>query len=155
MLIESGFTASNGWSVDLVATDVSPATIAAARAGFYSRFEIQRGLGVGQMLRYFTETEDGWQATRQMLGMIDYRVANLLERPMPGPPFDLILCRNLMLYFDDEAKAKACERLHASLARDGRLLLGGGETLLDRASGFASAAHDTALYCVTQPVLAA
>ena len=148
MLLEAGITTANGWSVDLVATDVSTSAIAMGRAGFYSRFEIQRGLGVGQMLRYFTETDEGWQATRQVLGMIDYRVANLLDEPKRAARFDLILCRNLMLYFDDEAKTKACARLHAALAEDGRLLLGGGEASLDLASGFVPAAHDTALYRV-------
>ncbi|HVR91996.1 MAG TPA: protein-glutamate O-methyltransferase CheR [Novosphingobium sp.] len=155
MLIEEGITPANGWSVDLVATDVSRAAIDFARTGFYSRFEIQRGLGVSQMLRYFTETEEGWQATRQVLGTIRYQVANLLEWPSQGPSFDLILCRNLMLYFDDEAKRTACERLHASLAPDGRLLLGGGEGSLDRSSGFVPAAQDAALYRVAAQALAA
>lgn len=147
MLIEEGITAANGWSVELVATDVSHAAIDFARTGCYSRFEIQRGLGVSQMLRYFKETEEGWQATRQLLGMIRYEAANLLEWSSQGP-FDLILCRNLMLYFDDEAKRTACERLYASLAPDGRLLLGGGEASLDRSSGFVPAAQDAALYRV-------
>lgn len=146
MLIEEGITPSQGWTVDLIATDVSRVAIDAARMGTYSRFEIQRGLGVGQMLQHFAETEDGWQAGRPILGMIHYQVANLLEGPAPGPPFDLILCRNLMLYFDEDAKRNACERLRASLAPHGRLLLGGGEGTLDRSTGLIPAAHETALY---------
>lgn len=146
MLIEEGITPNQGWSVDLIATDVSRVAIDAARAGTYSRFEIQRGLGVGQMLQHFVETEDGWQAGRQLLGMIQYQVANLLDGPAPGPPFDLILCRNMMLYFDEGAKRNACERLRASLAPHGRLLLGGGEGTLDRSTGLIPAAHETALY---------
>ena len=155
MLIEEGITASNGWSVELVATDISAAAIGLARAGSYSRFEIQRGLGVSQMLQYFTETEDGWRANRQVLGSIRYEVANLLDRRPHQAPYDLILCRNLMLYFDDEAKRTACERLRASLATDGRLLLGGGEASLDTASGFVPAALDTALYRPAKRALAA
>jgi chemotaxis protein methyltransferase CheR len=155
MLIEQGITASNGWTVELVATDVSLGAIDIARRGLYSRFEIQRGLSVGQMLRHFSEQDDGWQASRQLLGMIRYEVGNLLERPMHGPPFDLILCRNLMLYFDDTAKRAACARLHAALAPHGRLLLGGGEGTLDRATGFVAAAADCALYRQAGQALAA
>lgn len=155
MLIEQGLTEGNGWSVDLIATDVSEAAIATARTGCYSRFEIQRGLGVAQMLRHFEETPDGWQASRQLLGMIRYQTGNLLEGPPPGPPFDLILCRNLMIYFDDQAKHRACKELRGALAQHGRLLLGGGEGTLDPASGLVAATHDCALYRLGQRALAA
>lgn len=155
MLIEEGITPTQGWTVDLIATDVSRVAIDAARMGTYSRFEIQRGLGVGQMLQHFVETEDGWQAGRPILGMVHYQVANLLEGPAPGPPFDLILCRNLMLYFDENAKRNVCERLRASLAPHGRLLLGGGEGTLDRSTGLIPAAHETALYRAADRAFAA
>lgn len=155
MLIEQGLTPGNGWAVDLVATDVSAAAIGTARAGCYSRFEIQRGLGVGQMLRHFEETSDGWQASRQLLGMVRYQVSNLLDGPPPGPPFDLILCRNLMIYFDDQAKRLACTQLRQALAPHGRLLLGGGEGTLDPLSGLVAAAHDCALYRPGDGVIAA
>lgn len=155
MLIEEGITAATGWSVELLATDVSQAAIDFASRGLYSRFDIQRGLGVGQMLRHFSETEDGWQASRQLLSTISYRRANLLDLPPRGMAFDLILCRNLMLYFDDEARRTACERLRKALAPDGRLLLGGGEASLEPSSGFVPAAQDTALYRVAARSLAA
>jgi chemotaxis protein methyltransferase CheR len=155
MLIEQGLTPGNGWAIDLVATDVSRAAIAAARIGRYSRFEIQRGLGVTQMLRHFEEGPDGWQASRQVLGMIRYEVANLLDGPPPGPPFDLILCRNLLIYFDDQAKRLACAQLRQALAPHGRLLLGGGEGTLEPASGLIPAASDCALYRLGERALAA
>lgn len=155
MLIELGITAGNDWSIDLVATDVSPAAIATARAGRYSRFEIQRGLGVGQMLRHFEEGPDGWQASRQVLSMVRYQVGNVLDGPPPGAPFDLILCRNLLIYFDDEAKRRACEQLRQALAWHGRLLLGGGEGTLESASGLVAASSDCALYRRAERALAA
>lgn len=155
MLIEQGLTAGNGWAIDLVATDVSQAAIATARTGLYSRFEIQRGLGVGQMLKHFEETADGWQASRQLLGMIRYQVGNLLKGPAPGGPFDLILCRNLMIYFDDQAKRLACAQLRGTLAPHGRLLLGGGEGTLDPACGLIAAASDCALYRLGERAIAA
>lgn len=155
MLIEQGFTPGNGWAIELVATDVSRTAIETARVGRYSRFEIQRGLGVGQMLRHFEEGPDGWQASRQVLGMIRYQVANLLEGPPPGPSFDLILCRNLLIYFDDEAKRLACGQLRQALAPHGRLLLGGGEGTLEPASGLVAASPDCALYRLGERALAA
>jgi chemotaxis protein methyltransferase CheR len=155
MLIEQGLTPGNGWAVDLVATDVSHTAIEAARIGRYSRFEIQRGLGVTQMLRHFEEGPDGWQASRQVLGMVRYQVANLLDGPPPGGAFDLILCRNLLIYFDDEAKRLACAQLRQALAAHGRLLLGGGEGTLEPASGLIAAASDCALYRLGERALAA
>ena len=154
MLIDEGLTASTGWSVELVATDVSQAAIDFAKKGLYSRFEIQRGLGVAQMLRHFTETEDGWQASHTLLNTIRYHRANLLDEA-PTKPFDLILCRNLMLYLGDDSRRTACERLRAAIALEGRLLLGGGEASLDRTSGFVLSAQDAAIYRVTARALAA
>lgn len=155
MLIEQGLTPDNGWAVDLVATDVSHTAIEAARIGRYSRFEIQRGLGVTQMLRHFEEGPDGWQVSRQVLGMVRYQVANLLDGPPPGGAFDLILCRNLLIYFDDEAKRLACAQLRQALAAHGRLLLGGGEGTLEPASGLIAAASDCALYRLGERALTA
>jgi chemotaxis protein methyltransferase CheR len=155
LLAEEGFTQQNGWTVDILATDISQSAIEFARRGLYSRFEIQRGLGVSQMLEHFKETEEGWQASRQLLKMVHYRRANVLDATAPAQPFDLILCRNLMLYFGDEERRRACERLRAALAADGRLLLGGGEAALERSSGFESAAQDAALYRIRSQAIAA
>lgn len=154
MLIDEGLTASTGWSVELVATDVSQAAIDFAKRGLYSRFEIQRGLGVAQMLRHFTEAEDGWQASRSLLNTIRYHRTNLLDE-VSTKPFDLILCRNLMLYLGDDSRRAACDRLRAALALDGRLLLGGGEASLDRTSGFVPAAQGAAIYRAAARALAA
>lgn len=154
MLIEEGLTPANGWNVELLATDVSQSAIEFARKGLYSRFEIQRGLGVGQMLRHFEETKDGWQASGQLLRMINFRRANLLDAPVSRESFDLVLCRNMLLYFGDEEKRTACERLKKSLAEDGRLLLGSGEASLDRSSGFEQVVQDAALYRVNARALA-
>ena len=82
-------------------------------------------------------------------------VKNSASEAFGRPPFDLILCRNLMLYFDDEAKRTTCKRLYTALAPDGRLLLGGGEVSLDRSTGFVPAAQETALYRVAEQALAA
>ncbi|MDD3799389.1 MAG: protein-glutamate O-methyltransferase CheR [Novosphingobium sp.] len=117
-----------GWTIDLLGTDVSATAIEAARKGAYSQFEIQRGLGVGQMLAFFEERSGGWQAVESLLRMARFEVHNLLDTP-PGPGnFDLVLCRNVLLYFDSETRGRAFANLARALASDGHLLLGGGET---------------------------
>ncbi|MCC6924873.1 protein-glutamate O-methyltransferase CheR [Novosphingobium sp.] len=136
----------HGWTIRIVATDVSQNAIATARRGVYTKFEIQRGLGVGQMLEHFTETPDGWKASDALHRSIRFSVQNLLEGPPAGEKFDLVLCRNLLLYFDDATKRVAFQHLAAGMAPHALLLLGGGETVLDPSLGFASTASDCSLY---------
>jgi len=116
------------WTIDILGTDVAPSVIAAAREGNYSQFQIQRGLGVSQMVSFFEETRTGWRAGDAIRGMVRFSAHNLLDTaPEPGR-FDLILCRNVLLYFDRPTRARAFERLATALAPDGRLMLGAGET---------------------------
>jgi chemotaxis protein methyltransferase CheR len=119
-----------GWTIRIVGTDVSQAVIDAARRACYSQFEIQRGLGVGQMVRFFEETPQGWRAQERLRRMVQFELHNLLD-PQPQPTsFDLILCRNVLLYFDDATRIRAFERVAGALAPDGWLVLGAGETTL-------------------------
>lgn len=117
-----------GWTIDIVGTDVSQAVVKAAREACYSAFQIQRGLGVKQMLAHFDETEKGWQASRTLQRMVRFQVHNILE-PAPAPGgFDLILCRNVLLYFDADTRRRALDRITQAMAPDAVLMLGGGET---------------------------
>ncbi|GAA4041305.1 protein-glutamate O-methyltransferase CheR [Sphingomonas rosea] len=120
----------NGWTIDIVGTDVSESIVERARAGTYSQFEVQRGLGIQQMIRWFDETPVGWRAAESLRKSIRFQVHNILEgAPHPGR-FDLILCRNVLLYLNDSTRRKAFDRLSASLAPDGWLMLGAGETVI-------------------------
>jgi chemotaxis protein methyltransferase CheR len=117
-----------GWRIEIVATDVSAKAIRAAQAGVYSQFEVQRGLGVAQMLRHFEETPAGWKVRPEIARMVRFAEENFLDgAPRPGQ-FDLILCRNVLLYFDQSRRVAAFERLSNALSPHGLLLLGGGET---------------------------
>lgn len=135
----------HGWTVEIVATDVSHSVIDFARRATYSNFQIQRGLGVTEMLGFFRETPGGWQASPQLAGMVSYEVQNLLGPPPAGGAFDLILCRNVLLYFDNAARARAFARLAEATRLAGRLVLGGGELVLGRTENFAA---DTAMHGV-------
>jgi chemotaxis protein methyltransferase CheR len=135
-----------GWTIEILGTDVSAGTVDFARKATYSNFQIQRGLGVGQMLGFFTETDEGWRANDRLRQMVRYEVHNVLHpAPYPGQ-FDLILCRNVLLYFDSQVRSRAFARLSEALARDGKLLLGGGETVLEKGSYFRPSEERFALY---------
>jgi chemotaxis protein methyltransferase CheR len=126
----------DGWSIDILATDISNQAIAAARRACYNQFEIQRGLGVVQMLKHFRETPRGWEPDSKLHERIRFRVANILEPPPRREGFDLVLCRNLLLYFDEITKARAFEQIGHSLRPDGWLMLGAGETVIGKTDRF-------------------
>ena len=106
-----------------------PASIAPAR-GIYSQFEVQRGLGINQMIKWFEECADGWRAVEALRKPVRFQVHNLLEPPPHPGGFDIVLCRNVLLYLSPEKKALAFERLAGAMAEDGWLMLGAGETVI-------------------------
>jgi len=124
------------WTIDLRGTDVSASAIEAARKGLYSQFQIQRGLGVAQMLTFFEETDGGWRTGDRLSSVVRFEVHNLLEPPPHPGQFDLILCRNVLLYFDGATRKRAFDRLSGALASDGFLLLGSGESALGQTESF-------------------
>ena len=120
----------HGWTIDIMGSDVSGAVVDRARNGSYTQFEVQRGLGINEMVRWFEETGDGWRAVEQLRRMVRFQVHNLLEQPPHPGTFDLILCRNVLLYLNADTRAQAFERLTNALAPDGWLMLGAGETVI-------------------------
>jgi len=119
-----------GWTIDILGTDVSTSCIDRARNGIYSQFEVQRGLGINQTIKWFEECADGWRAVEELRRPVRFQVHNLLEQaPHPGD-FDVILCRNVLLYLSPEKKALSFERLTGAMAEDGWLMLGAGETVI-------------------------
>ncbi len=122
----------HGWTIDLLGSDVSELAVNRARSGVYTQFEAQRGLGVTQMIRWFEEGDDGWRVAEGLRRNVRFQVHNILEAPPhPGAgQFDIILCRNVLLYLSIEKKRLAFDRLSTALAPDGWLMLGAGETVI-------------------------
>ena len=133
-----------GWHTDIAATDISHATIASARAGRYSQFEVQRGLPVRTMLRWFTQAKDDWTIDPALRRRVRFAQHNLLD-PAPGR-FDLILCRNVLMYFAPPVRAMVFARLAEALEPGGLLMLGAGETVIGQTDAFASVSGLRGLY---------
>jgi chemotaxis protein methyltransferase CheR len=135
-----------GWTIDILGTDVSHRAINAARSGLYSQFEVQRGLGVTQMLRHFDETPSGWQIREDARRIVRFRQHNILGAHPGRVPFDLVLCRNVLLYFDRDTRSEAFTRLASAVLPDGFLMLGAGETVIGQTDRFIPAAKRASFF---------
>jgi len=136
-----------GWKIDIIGTDLSRSAIERARAGVYSQFEVQRGLPVLQMIRYFEELGGGdWRATTKLRDRVRFDVRSLIEPPPHPGRFDIILCRNVLLYFSPEMRRLAFGRLAEALTPDGTLMLGAGETVIGQTDRFISDPDYRGLY---------
>ncbi|MEM7779982.1 MAG: protein-glutamate O-methyltransferase CheR [Pseudomonadota bacterium] len=146
MLFEEQAEQWQGWTIDILGTDVSHRAIRAARGGLYSQFEVQRGLRVAQMLRHFDETPGGWQIRDHVRKITRFQQHNVLSEPPARGRFDLVLCRNVLLYFDPATRKAAFDRLANALVSDGILMLGAGETVVGQTRAFAPYGKYMSLY---------
>jgi len=136
-----------GWTIEIVATDLSKNAIERARAGVYSQFEVQRGLPVMQMIRWFEELGGGdWGIARQLRDMVRFEARNIIEPPPAPGRYDIILCRNVLLYFAPDMRRLAFNRLAEACQPDGALMLGAGETVIGQTDRFVSDAECRGLY---------
>lgn len=132
---------------EIVATDVSEAALARARAGRFTQFEIQRGLPVRRMMRWFEGGDGGdWTARPELLRAISFRRHNLVADAAPAGPFDIILCRNVLLYFSAEVKGEVFAKLAGALQPGGALVLGAGETTIGQTRAFQPSRRFRGLY---------
>jgi len=138
-----------GWTIDILGTDVSTACIDRARSGTYTQFEVQRGLGINQTIKWFEECADGWRIVEELRRPLRFQVHNLLEQPPHPGGFDIVLCRNVLLYLSPEKKALGFERLASSMADDGWLMLGAGETVIGQSSKLGADINARGLYRLT------
>ena len=135
-----------GWTIDILGTDVSSACVDRARDGTFTQFEVQRGLGIQQMIKWFAETPDGWRIAESLRKSVRFQVHNLLEPPPHPKTFDIVLCRNVLLYLNAEKKTLAFERIASALADDGWLMLGAGETVIGQTRKLGADLHARGLY---------
>jgi len=121
-----------GWRFDIVATDLAGKVVEKAKLGIYSQFEAQRGLPIQMLIKYFQALPDtSWQLKDAIRSMVQFRTQNLLENYSPLGKFDIIFCRNVLIYFDDATKAQITEKMTCALQPHGILILGSTESLVD------------------------
>jgi chemotaxis protein methyltransferase CheR len=155
MLLDEERIRLHGWHVALLATDISGEMVERAKAGNYSQFEVQRGLPLKYLVRHMEPEADRWQIKPALRAMVEFRVANLLDDLSLLGRFDMILCRNVLLYFDQPTKAALLERLSWQLRPDGFLALGGAETTLGVTDRFEPVPQQRGLYRLAPQAAAA
>ncbi len=114
MLLQEAAPRHAGWQVEIVATDLSTEVLEKARLGVYSQFEVQRGLPVQWLLKYFTQIGEQWQIAPSLRAMVDFRPVQPAPRFEALGSFDVIFCRNVLIYFDTATKSDILARFGAS-----------------------------------------
>lgn len=136
-----------GWKIQIVGSDLSREMVARAKSGIYSQFEVQRGLPVTHLVKYFQQIAgDRWQLKDNIREMVDFREGNLLTDFGVQGPFDIVYCRNVLIYFDLPTKARVLSSISEVMEPDAFLLLGGAETVLGISDKFKIVTDEHGLY---------
>lgn len=146
MVIKEMGARLDGWRIDIVATDISRVVLDRARKGAYSQLEVQRGLPIQYLAKYFDQDGQAWRLKPDVRKMVEFREHNLLDDPPAGGPFDIVFCRNVLIYFDQPTKAQVLHRIAGVMAPDGYLTLGGAETVLGVSDRFRPIPKQRGLY---------
>src|ERR1700719_2421565 len=130
------FAGLAGWRVEIVGTDLSQAVLEKSKAGVYSQFEVQRGLPIQMLVKYFTQVGELWQLNADIRAMVQHRQLNLLQDFSHLGTFDVIFCRNVLIYFDQDTKVAVFDRLARMIEPDGVLTLGAAESVVGISDAF-------------------
>ena len=139
-----------GWKVEIIGTDISTEILEKAKVGYYSQFEVQRGLPIQLLLKYFKQNGEMWQITPDIRSMVQYKMLNLLDKYDSLGQFDIIFCRNVLIYFDQPTKIAILNRIAKQLPDDGYLVLGAAETVVGLTSAFRPVKGKRGLYAVNR-----
>ena len=136
MLLEEERARLNGLRVEIVATDMAPRVLEKAKAGVYSQFEVQRGLPIQRLVQHFEQTGDQWRIKPNIRQMVTFQKQNLLEPFSALGNFDVVFCRNVLIYFDAETKRQVLGRIARQTPDDGYLIMGAAETVVGLSRDF-------------------
>src|SRR3546814_610318 len=151
MILDAEANKLAGWRVEILATDLSNEIIDRAREGTYSQFEVQRGLPISMLVKYFQQVGDRWQINARIRDMVTFRPFNLLDDLTPLGSFDVVFCRNVLIYFDQQTKSTVLARIAKQMPNDGFLYLGGAETVLGVSDRFQVVDGQRGVYGVVPP----
>jgi chemotaxis protein methyltransferase CheR len=154
MIVAESAATLAGRKVEILGTDIARDQLARAKEGLYSQFEVQRGLPVQLLMRYFKKEDANWRISDSIRGMAQFREYNLLSDLRALGKFDVVFCRNVLIYFDQPTKARVLEAIAGLMPPDGLLYLGGAETVLGITSRFVPRPNERGVYGVAAPAAA-
>ena len=134
--------------VEILGTDLSREQLLRAQSGIYSQFEVQRGLPMTMLVKHFSKDGANWQISAALRAMVSFREWNLLADPRPLGMFDVVFCRNVLIYFDQPTKARVLNAIAKQMTPDGLLYLGGAETVLGITDRFAAVPGERGVYAL-------
>lgn len=135
-----------GWTVEIIGTDLCREVLEKAKQGIYTQFEVQRGLPIQMLVKHFTQIGDKWQISKAMQSKVKFQPFNLLESMTSLGQFDIVFCRNVLIYFDQPTKGRVLENIGRQMPADGVLYLGGAETVLGITQAFKPMEGQRGLY---------
>ena len=146
MCLKEFGAALSGWRIEILATDLSQGVLEKSKSGLFSQFEVQRGLPIQLLVKYFTQVGELWQVNADIRAMVQHRQLNLLQDFAHLGTFDVIFCRNVLIYFDQDTKTGIFERLAKMVEPDGFMVLGAAESVVGISDAFKPHADRRGLY---------
>jgi len=151
MIMDEMGAAVDGWTVEILGIDLSATAISAATSGLYSQFDVQRGLPIRKLLAYFQKEDDSWRLSEKLRTRATFKAWNLLDDLFPLGRFDLVLCRNVLPYFDMQTKFAVLQKLSRSMTDDGVLYVGLQEVLSGVSASFQAVDAALGIYAAHRP----
>ncbi len=150
MLLADSFPELRDWKVELICTDIDRTALGRCEQGVYSQFEVQRGLPIQLLMKYFEQIDTGWRIKDDLRKRVVWKQLNLLDNFSHLGTFDIVFCRNVLIYFQNSTKKDILDRIAKQTRNDGYLYLGAAETVLGISDAFSrNKAFKSAVY---QPV---
>lgn len=143
-----------GWRCQILATDISTEALERAKSGLYTQFEAQRGLSIQRLVRHFDQEGQHWRIKPALRAAVEFRAFNLLHPPASLGQFDVVFCRNVLIYFDQPTKARVLRAIAGVMEEDGSLFLGGAETTFGITDAFHPVPQHHGIYRPARPTSA-
>ena len=146
MMLDQNPSLTGGVPVEIVATDISDRCLERARQGLFTQFEVQRGLPIQMLMHYFTQQDDHWRISERMRQMVTFRKLNLIDPNYNMGKFDVVFCRNVLIYFDGQTKVDVLDRIASTVNPGGFLMMGAAESLVGSSQAFEPTQDRRGLY---------
>ena len=146
MILKGMGSILDNWRIDICATDISRTMLDKARAGLYTQFEVQRGLPIAMLMKHFRQAGDKWEIDPAIRSMVEYQEFNLLNSSAGLGQFDIVFCRNVLIYLDPPTKSKVLDNVWQQMPADGILYMGGAETVMGVTDKFQPVSDHRGMY---------